>query len=310
MDALDLRILHTMGYTPWGHRPNSAGKLSPSVIAEEHDVSPETVARRIDRMEDEGVITHYEAYPNPSHLDLQVGGYGAWLEPGQPDAETLARVQRVDGVVETIEFRDAVMAVGLAYRDDKERRRRLALLADLLDDELVRLFEPPTPAVDRELDAVDWQIVRGLRGQADRSLSELADELPASYRTVKRRRDRMVEEGSLTIVPWVQTAAVRGLIHFVLATTPDDATPTTLANRLSERFGERVQYELAAPNAEVPYAAVALFASTLAEVEEMREEAGRLPGVGWALTFLPKRRSETDWLDEQIDRQARATARS
>lgn len=294
-----------MGYTPWGYRPRSADALRPSVIADEHDVSPETVGRRIDRMEADGVITHYEAYPNPAHLGIDVGLYGTCLDPGEPDPATLRGIQRVDGVVETITFRGDVIALGLGWASEAERDRRLELIEDLLGvDELVHLFTPPVPEVDRELSALDWELIAALRGQAQASLSELADGLPASYRTLKRRRDRMIEEGSLFVVPWVQTAAIEGLIHFVLAAVPETGPPEPIVNRLTKRLEDRIQYVVVADDADVRYGAVATFAKTLADVEKMREQAEAIEEVDRALTFLPKRRTETDWLDEQIERTA------
>lgn len=307
MDALDLRILHTMGYTPWGYRPGSADALRPSAIAEHHDVTPETVSRRIDRMEAEGVIDHYEVYPNPAHLGLDAGAFGLCLDPGEPNPETLTRVQRVDGVVETIEFRGDVLAVGLAYASPTERDRRLDLITDLLGvDELIHLLDPPAPEPQDELSPLDWGIIEGLRGQADRPLAELADELGTSYRTVKRHRDRMIEEGSLFLVPWVQTAAVEGLIHFLLAAVPDTIGPEETVGRLRGTFTDRVQYAVAGLTDDVTYGAIATFAKTLADVEAMREQAEQLEGIDRALTFLPKRRTETDWIDEQIARKRRA----
>lgn len=303
MDALDLRILHSMGYTPWGYRPGSPDALRPSVIAEEHDVSPETISRRLDRMEAEGVVTHYEAYPNPVHLGVEVALYGTCLDPGEPSPETLERVQLVDGVVETIEFRGDVIAFGLAYGRATDRERRLSLIREMLGvDDLTLLFHPPTPAVERDLSPLDWRIIAAMRGRADASPADLAEDLEPSYRTVKRRRDRMIEEGSLFVVPWVQTAAIEGLIHFVLAALPDGIAPDEVVNRLQKTFDDRVQYVVVPDAADVTYGAIATFAKTLADVEAMRERAEGLSGVDRALTFLPKRRTETAWLDERLDR--------
>lgn len=305
VDRLDLRILHSMGYTPWGYRPRSADALRPSVIASEHDVSPETVSRRLEGMEADGVITHYEVYPNPDHLGVEIALFGVCLDPGQPSTETLERVQLVDGIVETIEFRGDVLAFGLAYEDTTQRTRRLDLVADLLDvDRIPLLFEPPSPSVKRDLDPLDWRIVDALRGQADASPSDVAESVDASYRTVKRRRDRMIEEGSLFVLPWVQTAAIEGLIHFVLGAIPDGAQPEEILERLQSLFADRIQYVVVPDEADETYAAAATFAKTLADVEKMREQVARLPEVDRAVTFLPKRRTETDWLDHRIARVA------
>lgn len=307
MDALDLRILATMGYVPWGPGGQDVDRLRPSRLADELDVTPETVRERIQGLEEAGVIRSWQAYPNPVHADLEVGGW-AFSPPSREAAdEALEEVLLVDGVLEVLTYRGPFVSVALAYQDGGQRDRRLNLVSRRLDDpDPVHVLDPPMPEVDRELDGTDWAIVQALRGRARRPLSEVAEEVDKSYRTVKRRFDRMTEEGSLFVVPRVDLSHVAGVLAFTLVLLVD-APPAEVANRVSDELGDRQLHRLVPPDDEAELLIVGAFADTVHEMEAIAATVGRIDGVDRSRALLSAGRRETPWLDEQI-RAVRARA--
>lgn len=304
MDALDLRILATMGYVPWGPSARDADRLRPTSLAKELDVTPETIRERLSGMEEAGVIRSWEAYPNPRHLGLQGGGW-AFRPPTRDVIEdVLDEILLVDGVLEALTYRGPFVAVALAYEDEAQRDRRLTLLARRLGDtDPVHLLEPPLPTVEEELDEIDWRIVAALRGRARRPLPEVADEVDRSYRTVKRRFDRMTREGSLFVVPRVDLSHVSGVLPFTLVLMVEEA-PTEVANRLAHELGERRLHQLVPPDPEAHLLVVGAWADTISEMEAIADEVEALAGVTSARAVLSAGRHATDWLDEQIRAQA------
>lgn len=307
MDALDLRILATMGYVPWSPTARDPDRLRPGHLAKQLEVTPETVRERLTAMEQAEVIRTWEAYPNPRHGGLRLGGW-AFSPDSQPRVdEVREELLLVDGVLEVFTYRGPLLGVALAYADDAERERRLSLLARRLGDpDPVHVIDPPLPSVDRELDEVDWRIVAALRGRARRPLSEVAEEVDRSYRTVKRRFDQLTREGSLFLAPRVDLSRVSGVLPFTLALHLE-VPPDEVDRALDEALDDRVLHRLLPPDPEARLLVAAAWARTVHELGDLERAASALEGVREARGLLSAGRHATDWLDERIRaEQARA----
>lgn len=302
-----MAILAAMGYTPWG-QPKDPATLRASTIAEQVDLTPETVRDRIGKLEDAGVIPAWEAYPNPRLIGLQVAGY-AFHPPAEAVVDdALEEARLVDGVLEVLTYHGPFAAVALAYRDGAERDRRLSLLAGRFEDEdPAHVFEPPMPSVDRELDGLDWRIIGGLRGDARRSLRELADEIGASYRTVKRRFDRLTGDGSLYVVPRVDLSHVAGILAFTLVVRFTPEAGMDAVNRLSSLFQDRLLHRMLPREPAGALAALGLWTHTPAQMAEITRQAEALEGIERATAVLSKGRHTTGWIDGRIEQRAERT---
>lgn len=67
MDALDVRILRTMGTVPSVPRPKDPDAFKTSHVAESVGTTARTVRTRLRAMEEEGVILGYQILPNLAH---------------------------------------------------------------------------------------------------------------------------------------------------------------------------------------------------------------------------------------------------
>lgn len=291
-----------MGFTPWGQRPQDPDQLRASNLAKQLDVSPETIRDRIEGMEDAGAIQGWEAYPNPTLVGLSVGGWAFRPREEETVEGALADVLLVDGVVEVITYHGPLLVVALAYTSEEERTRRLRLIGRLLDDEAPQhVFDPPLPDPGHEPDAVDWRIVRALRGQARRPLREVAEEISKSYRTVKRRFDRLTSEGCLFVVPRVDLSHVSGILPFTLVAMLGDQADHETLNALVHRVEDRALHKLLPSDPPGAMAAIGCFADTLAEMDEIKRDAATVSGVERVHALLSKGRHATDWIDARIE---------
>lgn len=304
VDALDLRILATVGYVPWAPAAQDPDRVKPTRLAKQLDVTPETVRERLRRMEQAEVVRSWEAYPNPRHLGFRLGGWAFAPDSRDTARGALEELTLVDGVLEVFTYRGPLLSVALAYEDETQRDRRLSLLSRRLGDgDPVHVIDPPLREPEGELDRVDWQIVDALRGDARRPLSEVADEVSRSYRTVKRRFDDMTREASLFLAPRVDLSRVDGLLPFTLAIQPEDP-PREVADRVDEVLGDRVLHRLVPPDPEASLLAVGAWAHTVHEMGTWEAQVEALAGVDAARAVLSAGRHATDWFDERI--QARA----
>lgn len=290
-----------MGYTPWGPRPQDPDTLRPTTLARSLDVSPETIRDRIEGMEQAGVIQTWEAYPNPRLIGLDVGGW-AFQPPGARTAEeALEDVLLVDGVLEVLTYRGPFVAVALAYAGEAERDRRLALIGRQLEDpDPVHLLDAPMPEADHDPDRLDLAIVAALRGQARRPLREVAEGVEASYRTVKRRYDKMTGSGALFIVPRVSLAHVSGILPFTLVLRLEPGAGLDPVHRIARTLDDRVLHRLLPVSEDPKMAALGAFAETVAGIDRIEHEAEAVEGIDRAFTVLSKSRHATDWIDTRL----------
>lgn len=309
MDKLDLEILQAMGFVLWGRQPMGFDTLRTGYLADEVGTTTVTVRERIDRMEEAGVISGYQVYPRFSQLGID--GHAFLFEVENPDAKAQAfeDVCLLDGVIDVTDLMGSELLVGLGSRTERELRRRRRLVGKHTGDEdPMRVSHTSRQAVERPFSHLDWRIVRALRGRADASFSKIADEVGVSYRTVKRRADRMTDEEQLLVAPLVETGEISGLIPFDLLCQIRADTRESVKNELAKRYPDRL-LDLRAPEMLLDeYFGLVLFAETIAEIEEMRQRAAAVEGVENAVTAVTRRSRETDWLDTLIEARVRDTA--
>lgn len=309
MDRLDLRILQTMGFVLWGRQPIGFDALSTGYIAEKVGTTPETVRKRVRRMEEKDIIEGYQVYPSLDQLDLTAAPIVFTVPDPDEKARAYERVGLIDGVLDVTDFHGPRLLVGLAHRSASERDRRIRLLARETGDEAPRTFQAPEGGEpDRRFTHLDWRIIQALRGRADRSFSDVAEDVGVSRRTVKRRVDRMTAEESLYVAPLVDPGEIPSLVPFDLFAELEEGAGEATRNELANRFPERL-VAVRAPRLFAEDAVdLVLFAEAMAEVEEMRQEASKVEGVERTLSLITRRSYDSDWLDERIGERVRATA--
>jgi DNA-binding Lrp family transcriptional regulator len=161
--------------------------------------------------------------------------------------------------------------------------------------------------VDRPLSRLDWQIIKALRNRATRPLGEVADEVGASAKTVRRRHARMAAEGSFFAVPAVDASRAPGVIMYeLLFYTAPDAGRGAVA-KILDLLRDRYLYHYVPASESLGNFDVLLAAQSAGEIEQMRQAGGKIPGVvkvsalvfrGWA--------EHSAWLDAAIDERAKA----
>jgi DNA-binding Lrp family transcriptional regulator len=300
VDELDLRILAATGFALWGYQAAGFEALSTSTIAEQVDRSPETVRRRLRDMEQDGVIRGYQVSPSFRHLGLA----GEALQLELDDEPPLEDLELVDGVAAASDFVGPPLLVLLGYRGSTERDRRVHHVTETLgaeDPTTIARLERRAP--ERELTDLDWRIVRALRGDAKRGPGEVADEVGVTARTVRRRRQRMVDDGALHVAPVVAVEEITGAVPFNLVARHAPDQRAEARNRLTKRFEDRV---LGVPERwPMTGRRVVLFlhASSIAEVDRLRAQAEEVAGVEAATTLIPKRTLRTGWIDALVEAQ-------
>ncbi len=302
MDALDLRILRTMGLRPFANWPPRPGGLKASEAAEVLDENVDLVRDRIRRMEESGLIQGYRVFPNMRLFGLQLASHHFTADPEEKRG-VLDRLSAVDGVVGVYDYVSQDVCVDLSYRNAEQRDRRLSLIADLIQAEEgpFGFYERDFPDVDRELSPLDWRIVAAVRDRARRPLSEIADDVGVTPKTIRKRLGRLREEGSIDVYVDLDLTKAAGVVTFGFAFWFPPADHDEIVNRLLKLYDD---YYLAAwkppPNGLGTFD-MDLFANSLAEMRELEDQATRVPGVDRVACLVPKGGFyNEDWIDELI----------
>lgn len=306
MDPLDLKILRTMGLRPYGPKPADPEALKVARIAKQLGVEPETVRARLSKMEEAGFLRGFQVYPNLRHLGMEGSAYLFRVPDDDKKAEAIEKAELVDGLTEVHDFLGAEICLDLAYRSSAELSRRLKLLGEITGDRAPeRFYDRAMPEVGRTLTSLDWRILKALRYKARRPLGEVADEVGAGVKTVRRHHARMVREGSLFAVPMVDASRAPGTILYELLFYTAPGASRAAIPKILDVLRERYLYHYVPASETFGNFDVLLAAPAAAEIEEMRRAGAKVPGVvkvsplvfrGW--------RECTGWLDAAVEERA------
>lgn len=303
MDALDIRIIRSMGIRPYAARPKDPDVLKPGRIARRVGASVNTVKSRIGRMEASGVIAGYRLLPNLRHLGLTGAAYYFASPADEEKGPAMEDIQALPGGLELHDFLGGGFCVDFTYKDDEALDGTLQeLVAITKEDRPVRFYDRDMPQVARALTGLDWRILGALRSDALRSLDDVAEELGVTGRTVRRRYARMAEEGSFFSVPVLDGSKAEGLFLFELLVYLDEGSFQPASQDLLRRLDDNHVYAYVPSSPELGHLDILLFASSTGQVEELRQRAAAVPGVDRAEAWLFRGlHDHSDWMDAAID---------
>lgn len=311
MDDTDFRLLQAMGFQPYTTDIPPADSVRPARLARRVGLGVKAVKERIARMEADGVIAGYSAFPNLAHFPLSWTSFH-FRVPEDRKQEFLKAIEPLDGVVGTYQFLGRDVCVDLFFRDAAERDRRVRVLSGLAGVAPWEFYDNAKPAIGRALSNLDWRIVRALRNDAKQPLPAVARILRVTPRTVKSRFDRMVHEGSLWVVPAIDLSKIPGFVPFALLVyvRPDarggakvvlHAVEPDLVHGWvppSPQLGSFVFFLRARTTAGVEAAVARVRALAAVERVEMLVPTGYTRSLGWLDEAIDRRIAETGGISE------------
>lgn len=306
MDAIDIRIVRELGFQPFASWPHPPDQMRPAALAKLLGLGVDAVKERLRRLHREGIIRGYEIYPNFRHFASAVTSYRFRLANEAQRARAVQDAERVDGVCGVIGFMGSDLCVDVCHSTPQELDRRLSLLSSLMGDNPPDgFFDYAMPAVVRPLSPLDWRIIQALRGNAQRSLDEVAEDIGVTGRTVKRRYERMVQEGAFDVVANFDPGALRNyVLVLLLLTLRGPVAPGERAAVLGS-FDGRWFHAWTPPGSASASLFVAVLAPSFGDVEALRREAQSLSGVERAECLVPVHlHANMGWIDEAIRHRA------
>jgi DNA-binding Lrp family transcriptional regulator len=218
-DNLYSKILREL-YSPAWLR--SSGRESYAAVAKKLGIDDQTVRSTIGRMQKSGFLKGWSISLNPHILGMQCGSVivkgGERATPSKD--KVISQLQDVEGVVALFSFLDDPgFRLVFFYEDDTDFERKSRLISSICG--VIKPYaswQIPFPPSRMKLKKTDWQIIQSLLGDSRKNVSEIAEEIEVSTRTIRRRLDSMTEDNSFFPNPIVDASKVDGfLYHFVVA---------------------------------------------------------------------------------------------
>jgi DNA-binding Lrp family transcriptional regulator len=308
MDPLDIRILCQLGFClnlpPYAtdRRPD------PWKVAKELGVDGKTVKLRMEKWERTGFIKYYQVLPNYNLLGIKSSAYV--FSPGDivKKYQVLKKVELVEGVINIINFLGDSFLLWLAYEDDAEMSKRVALLAEVTGSPAPPKFlDEEYELVNFQLSALDWQIVKCLRYNALKHSSTIARDCGVTRKTVNAHLERMVDKRAFFLRAIFDASAVSGLVFYSLAIVLDREQRKDALRALDRMFRERSFARYVPSQENILYT---LWATSVGETEDSHVKASSVAGVLNVSPLVLKEVIEfPELLDKLIDKRIAETAK-
>ncbi len=169
-------------------------RLTYKELAEMIDMSVSAVHKRIKKLEEDGIITAYIARPSILALNSL-----AVLIYGTSNARSMDAVSKELGQHESI-FSIAVASGKFLYitaivRNISELQDFSSYVSRTaqISDPTVGLVNVPYTSFPEPLTSIDYKILKSLNRDARKPITDIADDVGLSSKTVRKRLDRMIE---------------------------------------------------------------------------------------------------------------------
>lgn len=309
MDALDVRILRTMGTVPYGPRPKDPDTFKTSHIARQVGTTGRTVRARCRAMEEEGVIVGYQVLPNLGHLGLTAEGHFFVVTDEADKDETIEAALELPRMMAVHDFLGEGVCFEFAFADPDERVDTLEILSALTGDpDPRRFYDGVMPEVEGDLTNLDWRILGSLRWEATKRLRVVSEELGVTRRTVKRHYDRMAQEGSFVPIALMNPNRATELLLFELLFYLEPGHDRATAETILDAYRDHYLFSYVPASEELGHFDVEMFAESPAEITQLRRIGEELSGVERVDAWLFRRfEDHSDWLDDAIAERVEAT---
>ncbi|MCD1293527.1 hypothetical protein CUJ83_00765 [Methanocella sp. CWC-04] len=230
MDEIDVKMLKEL----W-----SNSRIPYRDLADKMELSVNSIHKRVQSMIDMGVIKRFIAYPSSKALPSVMIGIAGWSDA--PDIEEAARVIGNDPCTQRLGLCSGnfMLIVGL-LQDISEMSRYITFVTN--EGKLTGMNVAITglneiqKTVDNALTNLDYRILAALQYDSRKQIVDIAEELGVSAKTIRRRLDRMEENGLIHYSVYVDVES-SGYIHATFEVkTKTGADVTGLFNKLRKEY--------------------------------------------------------------------------
>jgi DNA-binding Lrp family transcriptional regulator len=305
LDTFDTRLFCLLRDCYFEPTSSFDRRPSPHDVAKMLRVDIKTVRKRMKSWERSGFVKYYQVIPNYNLLGIKASTYLFHFPDVMSKTKGLAKIGLVDGVGSVLDLLGESALVWLGYQDEEEQETKLALLEELTGDSKPRRFmEEVHPEVNLSMVQLDWQILKSMRHNALKPLTDISGELGVTRKTVRAHLSRMADKRAFFIRAIFDVRRVTGLTFYGLALRLDSEKRKEAISKIDSIItcGDNCFMRFVTPSGD---AFLGLWSKDLMSIENTYVQAKQIPGVNEAEIWLYKEVHDyPKFLDKLIEKQA------
>ncbi len=263
-------------------------------------VDVETVRRRVSRMERLGAIEGWAIMPNPHLLEKECMVLYFETSDDSKKRDLTGILGHTEGITSVHSFHGGSLLVLLEYPKEIPAETQIAQMETLCGTQATMAWTMRFPPFGLTMTPTDWLILHSLRKEPRRRLSEIAQEVGISLRTLNRRMERLVEGDAFFLETLVNFQRI-GRFSFTLlvsyAMQEKKRSLDDLVLRKLWRFCEGSD-----TSSSLRHSVFSLFSDNLTEAKQTYEWVKGLEGVSDARMGIHEgRRLLSSWIDNETE---------
>jgi DNA-binding Lrp family transcriptional regulator len=279
-------------------------------VARKLGVDEETVRNRLHMMKEMGLLQGWRLIVNAGLLGLQSSNLV--LEFASPETKEAAipAIRKTDGVILLQNFYGDSLQVTVFHGQGDGGdlgNMHLRQIGDTSGGRLVTLWKVDLPRCEVKLKEMDWRIIGLLLRNAERKFPEIARELKASTRTVKRRMNLLMASSALFMQPVLDLRKASGVTPCQLLIECSPERKRAIDESVGSKF-ERIVFRLTNSGT---HSIFTILCTNVGETKEILKWAREQEGVRMAKTdILENQEYVYEWLEREVAGHTRGSHRS
>lgn len=302
MDSLDVLIFCEMSFKYFDY-PGHQRRPSPTAIGQKLGVDERTVRLRTKKMQKDGFIQYYQTIPNLQLFDQPLTFLCNYQSPSLPDKpRILDSVRNADNIVDIADFFGESFGVTISASNETQAHEHAKNLAQKIGVSKFQLLPPRNfPVPEKSPSKLDWQLIKTLRYDAQRSTGKIAKELGITYRMADYTIRKLFESRAISVRAIINARDPEGILFYSVNLVVEEQRQPQVVQNLRKIYRERAWWTVNPPG---PAAIFFLFSKSIGRAEDDLIEALSLSGVqsgtitifkGWVEPAKPS------WVDRAID---------
>ncbi|MGI0081593.1 MAG: hypothetical protein ACRECH_18485 [Nitrososphaerales archaeon] len=285
----------------WGSPGQWNVKKTYVEIAKKLGVDEETVRNRIKYLKESGFLRGWRLVPNPVLFGRSPAFLFLELENEDSKEEIIARLGTMDGILVITSIYGKSLLVSLFDDGGGSSARKITNMgidAQALSTPGMNFPQP----MRSKMTVTDWQIVRLLLKDAEKDLSEVAANIRASTRTIRRRLNEMLGARTVSIMPLVNLKKAGGISYQLMIQSREEKR-----SEVDEFVASKIDNLVFRASASKNVSIFGFNGANVAEGTEILKWVKKLQGVKSAkMNIVEDVVHVYDWLEREVSERSRA----
>jgi len=240
MDTLDTRIIRQMLESKATSPIDSSVRKSISSIARKLNVDENTVKNRIDRLKRSGFLRGWWLGINPNLVGQKMAQLWFDVKSSTTKQEVIEKISLIPGVAVIKDLFGSSLTIAFYYEGEKTLKKTTELVSSIAGSTAITCANEPFPICKITLSNEDLRIISSLQKDPLKPITDIANELELSAKTVKRRITRLIEGDALYLVADLNPRYLSGGIACGLLVFYNDPKPRFLEEEILTYLGDQL----------------------------------------------------------------------